>query len=267
MSRIPFLPFFISILLMIVVPFQPWNQMGTIIFSYSAILFLGLGLRQALKIQPTQPLPLEVAETKELESALVEEERKKFLESLRHQRHDWLNHFQVLLGYIKLQRYDLCEEYIKRVTESTNNESRIAGLGIPSLVVYLQTYNALYKDMKLEVEVPELVDLRELSNQQQKKIYQLMKGIINLYRTHSLDNEGLPNTLVVVLQKLEESLYISIEYEGHLSADECLQELRSLARQWGNEEGFFVEGLHNNQESIMEFYVPLSVEHEHEVKG
>lgn len=196
----------------------------------------------------------------------LEEEQQKFLLSLRHQRHDWLNHLQVLLGYMKLQRYDLCEEYIKRVTESTNNDSRIAGLGIPSLVIYLLTYNSLHKNMKIEVEVPELTDLSVLSKAKQKQIHQLVTGIIDIYRTHSLDNEGLPNSLVLMLQKLDEKLYISIEYEGHIQADECLRELRSLAEQRGNEEGFFVEGLHNNQESIMEFYVPLSVEHEHEVK-
>lgn len=197
----------------------------------------------------------------------LEEEQKRFLLSLRHQRHDWLNHLQVLLGYMKLQRYDVCEEYIKRVTESTNNDSRIAGLGLPSLVIYLLNYNSLYKNMKLEVEVPELIDLSVLSKEMQNQIHQLVTGIIDIYRTHSIDNDGLPNSLVLLLQKLDQALYVSIEYEGHLQAEECLQELRVLAKQWGNEEGFFVEGLHNNQESIMEFYVPLSVEHKHEVKG
>ncbi len=267
MNRLPFLPFFISAILMIIVPFQPWGQMGFVTLSYSSVLFLFGGCWQAYKSQHSQSSSLQVTETKELDSSLIEEEQQKFIESLRHQRHDWLNHFQVLLGYMKLQRYDLGEEYITRVTESTNNDSRIAGLGMPSLVVYLQTYNAMHKDMNLEVEVPELIDLRKIPIQQQKVIYQLMTGIIDAYRIHSLDNEGLPNTLVILLQKLEETLYVSIEYEGYLQAEECLQELCSLAKQWGNEEGFFVEGLHNKQESIMEFYVPLSVEREHEVKG
>lgn len=192
--------------------------------------------------------------------AAIEREQRQFLESLRLQRHDWLNHFQVILGYMKLQRYDVCEEYIKKVTEQTNNESRIASLGNQSLVSFLLTYNALHKEMKLEVLVPELINLSPLGKDENQRLYELVKGIIETYREHSIMNEGFPNTLVIEVQALEGSLFLAVEYEGSLKEEDCIQGLRSLADRFGNEEGFFVEGLHNNQESIMEFYFPVNQE-------
>jgi len=196
---------------------------------------------------------------------LVEEEQYKFLTCLSHQRHDWLNHFQVLLGYLKLQRYDLCEEYIKRVTEQTNNESRISSLGIRPLTAYLLTYNSLHKNVRLEVEVPEIVNLTKLPNELQDRVYKLIVGIVEGYSRHSLSNDGQPNVLLLLIKKLEKALYISVEYEGALEDRETLHTLYTLVEELGNEEGFFVEGLHNNHESMMEFYVPLSLEAE--VKG
>lgn len=203
--------------------------------------------------------------TKHSIELLVEEEQQKFLTCLSHQRHDWLNHFQVLLGYLKLQRYDFCEEYIKKVTDHTNNESRIASLGIRPLTAYLLTYNALYRDVRLEVEVPEIVSLTPFSKEVQERVYKLIVGIVEGYRHHSLPNDGQPNVLVILIKKLENTLYISVEYEGSLQDRESLHTLYALVEELGNEEGFFVEGLHNNHESMMEFYVPLSLEAE--VKG
>ncbi|RKD23907.1 hypothetical protein BEP19_05630 [Ammoniphilus oxalaticus] len=195
----------------------------------------------------------------------IQEEQQKFLTTLSLLRHDLLNHFQVVLGYLKLQRYDLCEEYIMRVTENANNDSRISSLGISPLVAYLLTYNALHPELKLEVEVPEIVNLARLPEENQQQISQLVIGVVESYQQHGLFNQGQPNTLVVVIKSLDQKLYISAEYEGFLNEQACLQSLRSLAQQLGDEEGLFVEGLHNKRESIMEFYVPLSIEAE--VKG
>ena len=208
-------------------------------------------LAQDCKASSVKPIDVQTA---------IEREQRQFLESLRLQRHDWLNHFQVILGYMKLQRYDVCEEYIKKVTEQTNNESRIASLGNQSLVSFLLTYNALYKEMKLEVQVPDLINLSLLGQDENQRFFELVKGIIDIYRENSIANEGLPNTLVIEVQALDDSLFLAVEYEGFLKEQDCILALRSLAERLGNEEGFFVEGLHNNQESIMEFYFPVNQE-------
>ena len=124
---------------------------------------------------------------------------------------------------------------------------------------------SLHNDIKLEVEVPEVVNLNHLPKEQQDRIFKLITGVIEAYRCYGLANSGQPNILVLHIQKLENALYISVEFEGSLQERESLHALHTLVEQLGNEEGFFVEGLHNKQESVMEFYVPLSLEAE--VKG
>lgn len=186
------------------------------------------------------------------------EEEDKLLESLRHQRHDWLNHFQVLLGYLKLGRYDFCEEYIRKVTENTNRDSRVAQLGFKPLVVYLLTFNALHKEMVLEVELPQTIDLTKFPHLDRNRTYQLIKGMIEIYQEYSQSDDGSGNMLEVCIQIVGESLYISTEFEGTLDEAGCLTSIHSLVEHLGNEEGFFVEGLHNKHESIMEFYIPLT---------
>ena len=190
----------------------------------------------------------------------ISEERHRFLESLSLQRHDWLNHVQVIMGYLKLKRYDLCEDYMLKITEMTNNESRIAALGHDELVSFLLTYPALHKEMKLEFQVPKLINLNGFGHDEKQRFCYLVRGIIETYREFSLPNEGLPNSLVIELQALDHALFLAVEYEGRLQEFACLEALRELAGQIGNEEGFFVEGLHNDQESIMEFYFPVNQE-------
>ncbi len=194
------------------------------------------------------------------EEVTIDEQRHHFLESLRLQRHDWLNHVQVIMGYLKLKRYDLCEEYMLKVTEMTNNESRIAALGHDGLEAFLLTYPALHKEMKLEFQVPELINLTAFGHDEKQRFYFLVRGIIETYREFSQPNDGLPNSLVIELQALDHALFLAVEYEGRLQEAACLEALRELAGQMGNEEGFFVEGLHNDQESIMEFYFPVNQE-------
>jgi stage 0 sporulation protein B (sporulation initiation phosphotransferase) len=185
------------------------------------------------------------------------EEEDKLLESLRHQRHDWLNHFQVLLGYLKLGRYDFCEEYIRKVTENTNRDSRVAQLGYKPLVVYLLTFNALHKEIVLEVDLPKIIDLAKFPQLDRNQTYELIKGMIEIYQKHAQSEDGSGNMLEVGIQIVGDFLYISTEFEGTLDEEGCLASIHSLVDQLGNEEGFFVEGLHNKQESIMEFYIPL----------
>jgi stage 0 sporulation protein B (sporulation initiation phosphotransferase) len=262
LNRVPYIPFIISIVLNVVILIQPWGALGSSICSVLSVIFLVAGL---LRIQKSKVTQNELEKQEVIISpdySILEKEQEKFLQSLRHLRHDWLNHFQVLLGYLKLQRYDVCEEYIKKVTENTNNDSRIAQLGYQPLVAFLLTFNALHKELLLELELPKSVDLKQYADEVNHQIFMLIKGLVEIYLRYALTEDGQPNTLVLMVQPLDTTLYISAEFEGELAEEAALQEIYALVKKFGNEEGFFVEGLHNNKESIMEFYVPLSVKAE-----
>ncbi|WP_245203540.1 Spo0B domain-containing protein [Ammoniphilus resinae] len=253
----PFLPFLISGFCTLMIPLQPLPSFVGVGLSFVSVLFLSLGLIQMWRLRRQESNDSQEKIKAEREPA--SRELESFLLCMSHQRHDWLNHLQVLLGYLKLQRYDFCEEYIKKVTDIANKESQISHLGYQPLVMYLLTFNALHKELTLEVELPGALSLTEFPVEDQERIYTLITGIIEIYRSYALDNQGDPNVFVLHIQMLEESLYISSEYEGNLDEENSLSALHTLVKNLGNGEGFFVEGLHNNSESIMEFYVPLSV--------
>lgn len=244
-----------SLLLNALILIEPWDGSGNQLIGSLSILFIGWGIWAIYKKVDLQlDQPVNHSPASDYHKVAVEQE--KFLQSLSHQRHDWLNHFQVLLGYLKLQRYDVCEDYIKKVTENTNNDSRIAALGYRPLVAYLLTFNALHKELTVEVELPDLIDLRSFSEEENTRIYALIKRLVDTYLDHA--ENGQANTLLLLIQRLEESLYVSVDFEGDLDDQGCLTGIYQLVDEFGNEEGFFVEGLHNNKESIMEFYLPIN---------
>ncbi|MFD2880227.1 Spo0B domain-containing protein [Paenibacillus rhizoplanae] len=59
--------------------------------------------------------------------------------TLNHHRHDWMNDLQVLYGYIQLGKPDKSVQCVERIKERIALDSRIAKLGVPSLVFYLQS--------------------------------------------------------------------------------------------------------------------------------
>lgn len=56
------------------------------------------------------------------------------LEVLRVQRHDFLNHLQVILGYLQLKKFDRAQDYLKEVAEELVRAGVIARLDCSEVV-------------------------------------------------------------------------------------------------------------------------------------
>ncbi|WP_418792594.1 Spo0B domain-containing protein [Phosphitispora sp. TUW77] len=56
------------------------------------------------------------------------------IEVLRVQRHDFMNHLQVILGLLQLQKYDRAGDYIKEVAADMDQAGVLTRLGIPNIV-------------------------------------------------------------------------------------------------------------------------------------
>lgn len=59
------------------------------------------------------------------------------LELMNHQRHDWMNDLQLVYGYVRLKKFDKLPECVETIKERMAEESRIAKLGVPELVMFL----------------------------------------------------------------------------------------------------------------------------------
>lgn len=56
------------------------------------------------------------------------------LEVLRVQRHDFMNHLQVISGLLQLKKYDRAAEYIKEVAEKTAQDGMLGRLNCPEII-------------------------------------------------------------------------------------------------------------------------------------
>lgn len=155
-------------------------------------------------------------------SKLFIEEADMLLTIINQQRHDWLNHFQVLLGYLKLGRPEEGAAYLTRVTELAHQESLLARINCPPLSSFFLTFHALHNDLCLEVELYNDVDLSKVQIEPLdlfQFIYQLIMLVKNSLPTDSMET----NSLLVTLESLPEAIQIHFDLSTGLSASAQLE--------------------------------------------
>ncbi|MBN6186503.1 Spo0B domain-containing protein [Aneurinibacillus sp. BA2021] len=182
---------------------------------------------------------------------------KELIEVINHQRHDWLNHIQVILGYLKLEKYEMCEEYIRRIIGEANRDTLVSRLEYPPLVAYLLSFHALHNNMRIEVEIPVSFSLVELHDGE--KIGDFILAVIELYQQHALYNEGQSNTLLLTLHREEGSLQVAADFAGELDIagiTPVLNQLKDRAEAWG---GIVTLLPHTVSESVLECVFPLTI--------
>jgi stage 0 sporulation protein B (sporulation initiation phosphotransferase) len=158
---------------------------------------------------------------------------KNLVEVLSYQRHDILNHMQVLLGYLKLGRYEQCEEYIKRFIQLAHRDSLVSALGHDELAAFLLTFNVFHKNITLEVEIPVPFSFSQMTNQTDE----VCRWIISLVKAigdHYENNQGEPGHLILRMHKEGDSLLISTDYNGLLNGkwEETFSALKEKISQW-----------------------------------
>ncbi|BCG60494.1 hypothetical protein PUR_39190 [Paenibacillus sp. URB8-2] len=68
----------------------------------------------------------------------------------------------MLYGYIQLGKPDKSVQCVERIKERIALDSRIAKLGIPSLVFYLQSFRTVGGSLQLDIEVEEGLHLEDM---------------------------------------------------------------------------------------------------------
>lgn len=193
----------------------------------------------------------------------MEDERRLFthqtdqlLTLLNRQRHDWLNHVQVLLGYLHLGRTEQGEAHLKRIAEIAMQESMIARLNNSLLSVFFLTFNALNKEMLLEVDVCSDIDLTRIALDEQH-LFQLVSEILCTVNDHVDQNGYEPASMQVTLLEGEGGVHFRFDLAGGLSAS-GLGELEKLVRKSERSTVEVTEWIHTEEEWILEMVVPFA---------
>ncbi|WP_223299000.1 Spo0B domain-containing protein [Paenibacillus darwinianus] len=134
---------------------------------------------------------------------------------LDHHRHDWMNELQVLYGYIRMNKPDKTVECVEKIRERMTAESRIAKLGIPSFVLFVQSFRTVTNAMQLQVDVADEVNLAELPLNG-VKVADTLTDLINAYRFGIKPGGGDAARLSIKLHRNETALLVELQYEGEL---------------------------------------------------
>lgn len=190
------------------------------------------------------------------ERRLITSQTDEMLTVLNRQRHDWLNHVQVLLGYLHLNRTEQGEAHLKRIAEMAMQESMIARLGNSLLSVFFLTFNALNKEMLLDVEVCEKVDLSRIILDEQT-LFHLVSDILCTVNEHVTQDGYEPASMQVSLLQGETGVHFRFDLAGELTAS-GLDKLEKLIHKSEQSAVKVTEWIHTQEEWILEIIVPFS---------
>lgn len=137
------------------------------------------------------------------------------IKMINHQRHDWLNHIQVLHGLLKLESYDDMRNYLDKITVQLQNDQYISQLRNAELILYIHTYSSRNTAMLFEVEITETIHLDRYSIDHES--IRLLIELIELFsQCSSFGSEILPS-LLLIMGKLDSKVQFTLDYVGQLN--------------------------------------------------
>ncbi|WP_042199634.1 Spo0B domain-containing protein [Paenibacillus camerounensis] len=144
--------------------------------------------------------------------------------TLNHHRHDWMNDLQVLYGYIQLNKPDKSVQCVERIKERIALDSRIAKLGIPSLVFYLQSFRTFSSSLELEVQVEEGLQLEDkLTPGRGDELTSVIMQTVRAYQYSGTASQGETRILRLGFTQDKGDILISFQSKGEQGNPELLQ--------------------------------------------
>lgn len=159
-------------------------------------------------------------------SNLSRHENERTVRMMSRYRHDWMNEFQLLIGYLRLKKYDRVDEFVRQVIHKAKEESVISQLGDIELVSYLLGFNANHHELQLEIVVDDSFRARE-GNQLGSVWTNAIIQAIETYRSNALDNQWTDNILKIELSCCPEVTF-SFTYSGNLNVEGWKQQYKGL---------------------------------------
>ncbi|MFC4776476.1 Spo0B domain-containing protein [Paenibacillus sp. GCM10023252] len=163
-----------------------------------------------------------VIERKEHEARmakLITASQTSSIRTLNHHRHDWMNDLQVLYGYIRMGKLDRTVDYVEKIRDRMAAESKIARLGVPSLISYIQSFRTLTSSLQLDVIIDDDIALAELPIDSERTADTLIE-VINAYRFAVKPSGGEAAVLTLHMKMDDKELLAAFYYQGELSGQQ-----------------------------------------------
>jgi hypothetical protein len=190
---------------------QPWGLTGAIPFFAVSLVLLVMGIRS-------------LRNTWREESAVEEAVRLKNF--ISRQRHDWMNHVQVLLGYLALGKTDRMKEYLEKLAGSAGQERLVAECKHAPLAVALMTLH--HRDWRRNVELKVDTPLSFLKLEDEVRLCRML-GLVVPWLEETLKAEANDHTLVAAIDREAQAAVVTMEVTG---GTEPLTSLHTRSHEW-----------------------------------
>jgi len=145
------------------------------------------------------------------------EKNRLYLQTLNHQRHDYMNDIQVLYGYVRMKKYDKLLDFVENMKNKAARESSISRLGTPAFAMYLHSFRVRHRSVELEVELDQDIQLAELPIDAERT-EQMAMALMEAMAAQAAPSSDEPDRLAVELYTEEDALYICFEFYGESDA-------------------------------------------------
>ncbi|WP_025027399.1 Spo0B domain-containing protein [Caldalkalibacillus mannanilyticus] len=177
--------------------------------------------------------------------------KQEFIEYLKHYRHDWLNHIQIIKGYLSLGKMDQAQKFLDSVIVNSHYESKISQLGDVDLSYFLLTYNWTQEKIMLDIEIED--DDADISKIGVNYPYLLSWLSTITKMVESYCECQFENRLSFLFQVKEKHIAVVVEFIGKWKNEEAKQAISAIQEMVQKERGTFVLG--ENDESKFDFEI------------
>lgn len=160
------------------------------------------------------------------------QEAQRLRRVLARQRHDWMNHVQVLQGYLMMNKSDESKKYLQKMIYRAMRDRRVSDLTYPPLAVFLLTIEQKFSQWRVYITLGESI---EMSTKEQKHLLVVLEiffhWLANVSRKHPewtdlylqivTDDTGITTT---VKRITEEGKLAAFAFSDH-EWSECMQSL------------------------------------------
>lgn len=87
------------------------------------------------------------------EERIVLNKDEQFIRAYRQKRHDWMNDLQLIFSYVQLKKLDKLSMCVENIKTKLKEEGKLLSLKLPSLQQFLLTYNYMYPDTTMLVNI------------------------------------------------------------------------------------------------------------------
>ncbi|HEY9577618.1 MAG TPA: Spo0B C-terminal domain-containing protein [Pseudobacillus sp.] len=139
------------------------------------------------------------------------------IRALQHARHDWMNHIQLIKGYIALGKTEEAERVIEQVVMQAKQEAHLCNLSLPEFSKMLITFNWEVHAFQLEYEVLDTnIRIGEDDHYLASWMSSLFCLIENNIETYAA------NHLYLSMEEAEEGIRFFFEFSGIITNTEAL---------------------------------------------